>query len=106
MVQNHPIRDRELTDPIQFKRPINWRRLRADEAERIIRERVKDTGNVQISKHAYDRLEQRSGVQAIFAEDVYDIRETGAVQSAPILEDGSGKSFSSSGCRGVETRGP
>jgi hypothetical protein len=52
---------------------------------------VKDTGNVQISKHAYDRLEQRSGVQAIFAEDVYDILETGAVQSAPILEDGEWK---------------
>jgi hypothetical protein len=71
-----------MAEPIPFRRPINWDRLRADEAERIIRERCGETGKVSFSEHAFDRVEYRS----ITTEDVYWILETGYVEGRPVLD--------------------
>lgn len=71
-----------MTDPVPFRRPIHWDRLRADEAEKVIRERAKNTDNVVISEHAYDRVDQRSIVQ----EDIYWILQTGMVEGQPVQE--------------------
>jgi Domain of unknown function (DUF4258) len=76
-----------MADPIPFRRPIRWARLRADEAERVIRERCRDTANVFIGEHAFDRVEERT----ITTEDVYWILETGHVIDAPIKEGGKWK---------------
>lgn len=61
--------------------------MRADEAERVIRERAADTGNVIISVHAFDRVEERT----ILTEDVYWILRKGYVEGQPIFEDGEWK---------------
>jgi hypothetical protein len=80
-----------MPDPVPLRRPIRWDKLRRDEAERIIRERCKDTHNVRIGVHAYQRLIERSGVQEILQEDVYWILETGTVESDPVFEKGAWK---------------
>ncbi len=49
-----------MVEPVPLKRPINWAKLRADEAEGIIRERAKDSRNVVYSDHAFDRIDDRS----------------------------------------------
>jgi hypothetical protein len=67
-----------MTDPIPM-RPIRWDSLRADEAERVIRDRVSDTDNVIFGLHAFDRIDQRS----ITRQDVYWILETGHVEGQP-----------------------
>jgi hypothetical protein len=69
-----------VTGPIPFVRPIRWGRVRADEAEKIVRERVKDTSKVVFSAHAFDRIRERSITQ----EDAYVILETGYVDGMPI----------------------
>ena len=76
-----------MSDPIPFRRPVNWQRLRADEAERIVRARSQDTANVYFSDHAFDRIEERTIVQ----EDAYRILQTGFVEGRPVLEDGEWK---------------
>jgi hypothetical protein len=76
-----------MVDPIPFERPINWNRLRSDEAERVIRERSKDTANVVISDHAFERVKQRS----IVAPDVYWILQTGFAEGIPVMENGEWK---------------
>ena len=68
-----------MADPPAFRRPIRWHALRADEAERIIRERVADTDNVIFSEHAFDRVDERSITQ----EEAYWILEGGSVESQP-----------------------
>jgi hypothetical protein len=62
-----------MADPVPFRRPINWAKLRTDQAETIIRERARKTANVVFGEHALDRVEYRS----IVAEDVYWILQTG-----------------------------
>jgi hypothetical protein len=76
-----------MVAPVPLKRPINWARLRPDDAERIIRERSQNTDNVIIGTHAYDRVETRTIVQ----EDVYWILQTGMVEGQPSLDDGEWK---------------
>ena len=76
-----------MTDPIPFRRPVNWQRLRSDEAERVVRERAAKTDNIFFAVHAFERIEERSIVQ----EDVYWILETGSVDGEPVLEDGEWK---------------
>jgi hypothetical protein len=71
-----------MAEPIPFRRPIRWAKLRADEAQGVIRERCKDTANVFIGEHAFDRVEERT----ITTEDVYRILETGHVDGDPIKE--------------------
>lgn len=72
-----------MADPIPFRRPVNWQALRAQDAERIVRERSKDTANVKLSLHAFDRIDQRS----ILADDVYDILRTGFIDGDPRADE-------------------
>jgi hypothetical protein len=74
-----------MAEPVPFRRPIRWSALRSDEAERIIRERVKDTDNVIIGVHAYDRRDER--FPALNDADVYWILETGTVDGSPVREN-------------------
>ncbi|HWB49303.1 MAG TPA: hypothetical protein VG651_09350 [Stellaceae bacterium] len=76
-----------MPDPIPFRRPVNWAKLRADQAQEIIRKRSQTTTNVVISLHAFDRIEARS----IIAEDVYWILQTGFAEGVPTYEDGEWK---------------
>ena len=59
-----------------FPRPINWAELRSDEAEKVIRERAEDTGNVIFSDHAWDRVSERE----ITRQDVFRILQQGYCQ--------------------------
>jgi len=90
-----------MPDPIPFKRPINWRRLRADEAESEIKRRAKDTSNVAISDHAYDRI----GERAILSRDVYRILQEGIVEGTPASEDGEWKVIMVKRMPGTRTAG-
>ena len=74
-----------MVRPIPLRRPINWWRLRTDEAERIVHERAQNTENVIISDHAYERSDGRSQVTPLYAEQVYDILATGSVDRPPSL---------------------
>src|SRR4051812_49251119 len=77
-----------MADPIPLKRPVNWARLRSDQAEGIIRERAQITGNGVIGGHAFDRVKGRS----IVTEDVYWILQTGYAEGEPSYEgDGEWK---------------
>lgn len=76
-----------MVDPVPFRRPIRWSNLRADEAERVIRERVKDTDNVIIGDHALERIDERFGALAFTSMDIYWILETGTVHGKPIREN-------------------
>jgi len=76
-----------MIDPIPLQRPVNWQRLRSDEAERVVKERARQTDNVFFAAHAFARIEERAIVQ----EDVYWILETGSVEGYPIFDDGEWK---------------
>jgi len=76
-----------MPEPVPLRRPIHWDRLRTDEAERIVRERVHDTDNVIIATHALQRLTERFGSASFTAEDVYWILETGAILQQPTREN-------------------
>ncbi len=78
-----------MADPIPVRRPIRWSQMRTDEAERLVRERVRDTGNVIIGHHALKRVRQRFEGPDFTTEDVYWILETGIVQHCPFREDDS-----------------
>ncbi|WP_350187680.1 DUF4258 domain-containing protein [Thalassobaculum sp.] len=64
-----------------FRRPINWANLRTDEAEAVIRGRVKPetTGNVIFVPHAWERVSERE----ITREDVFEILRTGRCHDQP-----------------------
>lgn len=68
-----------MVDPIPLRRPINWNRLRTDEAERLVRERAADTKNVVFSAHAFERVEDRS----ITRKDAQRILLSGYVDGDP-----------------------
>ena len=68
-----------MVEPTPFRRPIHWDNLRADEAERVIRERTKETTNIVISRHAFNRIDEREITQP----DVYNILRTGFVEGSP-----------------------
>ena len=53
------------------RRPIRGGNLRTDEAERVIRERVRDTDNVVIGNHALERVNERFGGLSFTTEDIY-----------------------------------
>lgn len=76
-----PERGKENPDAeiIPFKRPIHWSRLRADEAQTVIRERVRKN-RFFLSDHAFERLDERD----LTTVDVLAILRTGDVQSAPV----------------------
>jgi hypothetical protein len=77
----------EMRDPIPFRRPVRWHDLRTDEAERVIRERVRDTDNVIISEHALLRVNQRFSDTTFTNEDVYWLLESGNVSRRPTKEN-------------------
>lgn len=68
-----------MPPPTPIQRPVNWANLRADEAERVIRERAQDTANVLIIGHPDDRSRERD----IPLPDIYRILREGAVSKAP-----------------------
>lgn len=72
-----------MPDPLPFRRPINWKNLRSDEAERIIRERSQNSANVIVGGHAFDRVALRD----ILRPDVDRILRTGVVNLAPVRND-------------------
>ena len=68
-----------MTGKILPLRPINWKNLRQDEAEKLIRQRAADTNNIVITDHAYDRVSSRE----IIVPDVIRILREGYVDSSP-----------------------
>ena len=74
-----------MADPTPIRRPIDLSRpfLRTDEADRVIRLRAADTGNVQFSLHAFERAEEREERERLNTEDALDILRTGFVYAAP-----------------------
>lgn len=48
-----------MVDPVPFRRPIRWDRLRTDEAERVIREWAQDADRVTFTRHAFERVAER-----------------------------------------------
>ena len=64
-----------------FRRPINWNKLRADEAETVIRRRAgpEDTGQVIFTDHTWDRVPERE----INRADTFDILRTGYCLDQP-----------------------
>ena len=62
-------------------RPITWDRLRADQAEKIVRERASSSSNVIFGVHAFDRIEYRS----ITEIDARTILIKGQVEGEPRL---------------------
>ena len=64
-----------------FPRPVNWSRLRADEAEQIIKQRAQPekTGNVIFTEHAWDRVDYRE----ITREDAFRILREGYCTDEP-----------------------
>lgn len=63
------------------KRPIDWKNLRTDQAEKICRDRAAQTDNVIFGAHAYHRIVQRGITQV----DVYNILRGGHVEGEPRL---------------------
>lgn len=66
---------------VMSPRPIRWKDLRPDEAERLIRTRAADSKNVIISMHACERLDERSSITDL---DIYRILREGHVVDTPI----------------------
>ncbi len=50
---------------------------------KMIRERAQNKANVLISDHAFDRVEERSGIVEITVADVYRVLQQGEVEGAP-----------------------
>jgi len=65
-------------------RPINWKSLRADEAERLVRTRAQNKDNIIDTYHGSEREEERSELVSL---DMYDILETGYVTEQPERSD-------------------
>jgi len=82
---------REMSENPNIVRPIRWSKLRRDEAERVIRQRCADTANVIFGTHAFQRMNERSSLQRLYAEDAYVILESGSVKDDPVLENGEWK---------------
>jgi hypothetical protein len=65
------------------KRPINWARLTAGDAERVIRERANDSSKVIVIEGAHAQL--RGEERDILAPDMWNILRRGFVLRDPIL---------------------
>jgi hypothetical protein len=68
-----------MTTVTPFRRPINWARLRQDEAELIVRSRASDSDNMIFTYHAWDRGDEREFTR----EDVFQMLQTGHCHGAP-----------------------
>ena len=63
-----------------MRRPVKWKQLRPDEAERIVRERAQDSAQVIFGDHAFERIDERSITQL----DAYRILRTGYLEGSPV----------------------
>ena len=70
-----------MGEVLSFRRPVNWNKLRTDEAEAIIRQRAgaEDTGQVIFTDHTWDRVPERE----INRADISDILRTGFCLDQP-----------------------
>ena len=68
-----------MSNVTPLRRPINWTRLRQDEAEHIIRCRAAVTDNVIFTYHAWDREEEREFTR----EDVFQMLLAGHCHDTP-----------------------
>ena len=66
-----------------FPRPINWSKLRTDEAEKIIREWAKDSNRVILTDHTWDRVPERE----ITREDISEILLKGQCREDPFRNE-------------------
>jgi hypothetical protein len=69
-----------MVDPTPFRRPINWAKLHAKDAERVVRDRAKNPANIIFGTHALERTGERS----ITVDDVFEILESGHVDGSPV----------------------
>lgn len=79
-----------MGEPMPPCRPIRLDRttLRTDEAEREIKSRA-ERGEIFVSPHAYDRLEEREEQGALNSVDMLAILKTGTIRDEPErVEDG------------------
>lgn len=74
-----------MSNVTPLRRPINWKKLRSDEAERIVRQRAhpNSTGYVIFTNHAWDRVSERD----IPREDAFKILRTGHCVDPPIRNE-------------------
>jgi hypothetical protein len=68
-----------MSEPIPIRRPIRWTALRADEAEKVIREWSRDEARIIFTDHTFDRLDERSEIEVIDTPTVIRILQTGQV---------------------------
>jgi len=68
-----------MSNVTPFRRPINWGRLRQDDAERIVRSRANETGNVVFTYHMGDRSDERDFTRS----DIFRMLLTGHCLDAP-----------------------
>lgn len=68
-----------------FPRPIRWSDLRADEAERIIRQRIASDSHAKVifTHHTWERVSERE----ITRGDVYRILEEGSCHGQPVKSE-------------------
>jgi hypothetical protein len=71
-----------MVDPTPLRRPINWKNLRADEAERVIHERAADSSKVIIIGHPEERSDERE----INDVEIFRVLREGVVVDPPRLE--------------------
>lgn len=72
-----------MANVVPFKRPTNWDRLRADDAEKLVQERASKTDNVIFTNHATVRIDQRN----ISAIEVFRILRTGTIHNPPVRNE-------------------
>lgn len=65
--------------PIPLRRPVNWSHLRADDAERLIKERAADSNWVIVIGHPEERSDERT----ILRPDLLRILREGMVVRQP-----------------------
>ena len=68
-----------MVDPTPLQRPINWEKLNAADAERVVRERAEDSGKVFFGEHAWVRIEERGITRA----DALAILRRGFIDGEP-----------------------
>ncbi|HXP98239.1 MAG TPA: hypothetical protein VN809_16115 [Telmatospirillum sp.] len=90
-----------MTDPTPVQRPINWNQLRANDAERLIKERAADTAKVVIVGHPQDRSKERE----ILTVDIYRILREGMVLDAPTKVTGGWEAVIRRRIRGTRDAG-
>ena len=96
-----------IAEPTPIRRPPRWDNLRSDEAERIIREWAQDTSRVVITRHAFERSEERSEIEPVDTPTIYRILQTGQISaSPPRINSATGRPPWRHACRAGDMRAP